>query len=330
MDALSIGDTSLAPDFVTGPEVWKRSGIRDASRWSVDLTAVELREFERDVTEVDVPKGVAGRGDEARIFSSTVDAIRAHLFDGPGFVVVRGLEVCDLTALQRMYCALGARLGEIVPQNADGDTLRRVTDAPQRATHRQNDAARRGHQGRAAMHPHNDSADVVGLLCVRQAKTGGATRVVSSMAVYNEILQTRPEFLGALCAGFHFDLAGKTKGGRTTSDCLPVFGNRQGRLLCTFNKVRIEVGMRKARLPLDDVQRAAIGYMNDLAMSDDFSVKFLLSPGEILFLNSHVTLHGRDEFEDWSAPERRRLLLRLWVNTSPPQKSLGGESMARY
>ena len=33
------------------------------------------------------------------------------------------------------------------------------------------------------------------------------------------------------------------------------------------------------------------------------------------FAFSHVTLHARTEFEDWPEPERRRHLLRVWLNT---------------
>jgi hypothetical protein len=36
--------------------------------------------------------------------------------------------------------------------------------------------------------------------------------------------------------------------------------------------------------------------------------------GDIQILNNHVTLHSRRGFEDWPEPERKRHLLRLWLN----------------
>ena len=36
-------------------------------------------------------------------------------------------------------------------------------------------------------------------------------------------------------------------------------------------------------------------------------------PGDLQFLNNRVTLHNRGDYEDWPEPERRRLLLRLWL-----------------
>ena len=44
-------------------------------------------------------------------------------------------------------------------------------------------------------------------------------------------------------------------------------------------------------------------------------MEMVLEPGDIQFLNSHVTYHARTEFEDDPRPERRRLLYRLWLST---------------
>ena len=42
----------------------------------------------------------------------------------------------------------------------------------------------------------------------------------------------------------------------------------------------------------------------------------MFKPGDIQFLNNHVTLHTRTEFEDHEKAELKRHLLRLWF--SPP------------
>src|SRR2546428_638501 len=42
---------------------------------------------------------------------------------------------------------------------------------------------------------HCDLADAVGLLCLRTARTGGASRIVSSVSVYNELLRRRPDLV---------------------------------------------------------------------------------------------------------------------------------------
>jgi hypothetical protein len=39
-------------------------------------------------------------------------------------------------------------------------------------------------------------------------------------------------------------------------------------------------------------------------------------PGDMQFLNNHVILHRRTEYEDHPEPERRRDLVRLWLDAS--------------
>ena len=45
-----------------------------------------------------------------------------------------------------------------------------------------------------------------------------------------------------------------------------------------------------------------------------FSVTMDLRPGDMQLLNNHVTLHNRTAYEDYPEPERRRDLIRLWLN----------------
>jgi hypothetical protein len=40
------------------------------------------------------------------------------------------------------------------------------------------------------------------------------------------------------------------------------------------------------------------------------------------YANSHVTLHGRTQFEDWPEPERRRYLVRLWLRVNEGRRPL--------
>jgi hypothetical protein len=52
---------------------------------------------------------------------------------------------------------------------------------------------------------HCDLADVVGLLCLRTAKRGGASRIVSSVRVYDELLRRRPDLVERLFEPFALD-----------------------------------------------------------------------------------------------------------------------------
>ena len=64
----------------------------------------------------------------------------------------------------------------------------------------------RGYQSAAELIPHTDIAsDLVALLCLRPAKSGGLSMIASASAIYNEILYHRPDLIRELTRPFHID-----------------------------------------------------------------------------------------------------------------------------
>ena len=49
---------------------------------------------------------------------------------------------------------------------------------------------------------HTDRCDVIALLCVRNAKAGGISKLTSIVTIYNEILRRRPDLLALLCQDY--------------------------------------------------------------------------------------------------------------------------------
>ncbi len=243
---------------------------------------------------------------------------------GRGFVMLRGLspETYDLETLKILYWGLGAHLGQVISQNSQGELLGYVTDHGE--NYQGGDYYRsnvRGHRTRARLFPHCDSCDLVGLLCVRPAESGGRSTIVSSMTIYNEILTHHPEYLEPLCAGFHFDLVGKgTEADQVSRTKIPVFSYFDGRLSCRFNKRQIEPGAEKTGTPLTPLQSQAIEYVREVSLRDDLSLNMDFQPGDIQLLNNHCILHSRDAYTDHAEAERKRLLLRLWLNVPNGRK----------
>ncbi|HEY6786164.1 MAG TPA: TauD/TfdA family dioxygenase [Trebonia sp.] len=66
--------------------------------------------------------------------------------------------------------------------------------------------------------------------------------------------------------------------------------------------------------PLSPAQREAIAVLDQLNSDPRFSVTMDLRPGDMQFLNNHIILHGRTAYEDHAEPERRRDLIRLWLD----------------
>jgi hypothetical protein len=161
---------------------------------------------------------------------------------------------------------------------------------------------------------HTDRCDVVGLLCVRQARSGGVSRIASSVAVYNEMLRRRPDLVERLFAPYYRSRFGEEAGSNGATYALPIFGIRDGKFTSHYSRTYIESAQLLPDVPtMDRAQWEALEMLH--AVAEELCMEMVLAPGDIQFLNSHVTYHARTEFEDDPRPQHRRLLYRLWLST---------------
>jgi hypothetical protein len=153
----------------------------------------------------------------------------------------------------------------------------------------------------------------VALLCVRQAKSGGVSKICSSAAVHNVFLERRPDLLEVLFQDFWRSRLGEESDKPETVYPLPIFGVRDGRFTSHYSLTYIEAAELVPGVPkLTAPQREAIDML--MALAEELSFEMTLEPGDIQFLNSHTTYHGRTPFEDDKATGHDRLLLRLWLS----------------
>ena len=299
---------------------WTASDLRADASWVRHFKQTELREIQ-EATSLIISTDQQRDGKRKPhsfplpSLDSTLSLIRQELISGRGVALLRGLNVDDYEAdsLRILYLGLGSHVGTVVPQNSEADVITDVTSSLDANSEYQDDARSRGHRGRASMLPHSDSADIVGLFCVRAAKRGGCTHICSSLAIHDELFREHGEYLPTLYEGFYFDMTGKSKNSNVSASRIPVFQKARHGLSCHFNQRRIEVGMKTANVPLRRLQKAALDEILRLAASKSFSLDINLVPGDILFLNNHITLHGRDEYEDGKGHKETRLLLRIWL-----------------
>jgi len=220
-----------------------------------------------------------------------------------------------LDEIGMMYWGLGTHLGRGVPQSARGDRLGFVTDLSESL------AFNRGYRSARELTLHTDSDDIVSLLAIRQGRSGGLSRLTSSLSVYNEMAATRPDLLAPLIEGFHCHWgAGEPEGeGAITSLKVPVFSLEEGRFACCFLRSRMEMALEATGGAFSDLQREALDTFEAIANREDFRLEFTLEPGTASFINNYTVLHARTAFEDFPEPERKRLLLRLWLQARPPR-----------
>jgi hypothetical protein len=105
------------------------------------------------------------------------------LIHGSGFALLRALPVQEWSreVTAAAFYGLGCHLGNPVPQNAKGHVLGHVMDMGLNA----NDPKVRIYQTHERQTFHTDSCDIVGLVCLQQAKLGGDSALVSSNTIYN-------------------------------------------------------------------------------------------------------------------------------------------------
>lgn len=241
--------------------------------------------------------------------------VTAELLHGRGFVLLRGLPVerwgSRLSAVA--FYGLGVHIGAPRTQNAQGHLLGHVRDLGLRS----DDPNVRIYQTHERQTFHTDSADIVGLLCLQAAKSGGLSALVSSLTLYNELRARRPDLARRLFAPFATDRRGEVPPGAKPYFAIPVLNWHAGALSAIYQRQYIDSAQRFAdapRLAREDVE--ALDLFDALTDDPALHLTMTLERGDLQFVHNHTLLHDRTAFEDYPEPARRRHLLRLWLAPS--------------
>ncbi|MBT9456955.1 MAG: TauD/TfdA family dioxygenase [Burkholderiaceae bacterium] len=303
------------PAQIGGPSAWFGPDMAARSdEWLLHFTETELAEIasaslaysEADIASMrreDFPLPTLG---------PRLQTVLAELLDGRGFVLLRGLPVQRWSLRQSAvaFYGLGLHLGRARPQNAQGHLLGHVKDLGLSS----DDPRVRIYQTHERQTFHTDSSDIVGLLCLQTARSGGQSALVSSVTLYNELRRLRPDLAACLFQPLATDRRGEVPAGGKPFFEIPVFSWRAGMLSAIYQRQYIASAQR-----FDDAQRLDARTVEALdlfdALGNDPRLNFMMSleRGDLQFVHNHSLLHDRTAFEDWPEPERRRHLLRLWL-----------------
>jgi hypothetical protein len=242
-----------------------------------------------------------------------LDAMRGELLDGRGFVLVRGLplERYTLAETALIFWGLGTHFGAALSQNAQGHVLGHVKDLGFDA----GDPHTRLYQTNQRQGYHTDSSDIVALLCIRPARSGGRSSIASTVTAYNEVLARRADLVSALFEPVATDHRGEVPPGGRPWFSIPVLSWYADRLTGIYQRRYIESAQRFPDAPrLTARQRDALDVFD--AVLDDPAVHLQMDfhPGDVQLIHNHQILHDRTAFEDDADPESRRHLLRLWLS----------------
>jgi hypothetical protein len=238
-----------------------------------------------------------------------------EVMKGRGFVLIRGLPVERWTKRQAAiaFLVVGVHLGDLRMQNAEGHLLGHVRDLGRSSE----DPNTRIYQTHERQTFHTDSCDVVGLMCLQTAKSGGLSSLVSSTTIFNEMRRRRPDLLSVLLQPIETDRRGEVPEGSKPYFNIPVFNYHDGLVSAIYQRQYIESARRFPGVkPLSALQIEALDLFDQLANDPKLNLMMELEPGDIQLVHNHTILHDRTAFEDYLEPDRKRHLLRLWL--APP------------
>jgi len=308
-------DIPTAP--VLGAAAWTGPQLQDSPLWIHQITQDEIGQLERAADHVTANRTEMAdlRPDDFPLGSlrETIAQWNEELRTGRGFLLVRGLPVADWGEQKSalIYWGIGQHLGIPGAQNPAGDLLGHVKDT---GAEQENPNVRR-YLTSGNIDFHCDGADIVGLLCLRKAKRGGHSRIVSSVAVYNELLKRRPDLAARLFEPVMIDRRDEQGPGEAPYSEVTPSQYADGRLRTFYHSEYFRSVERHAEARrFTPQERELFDTYEDIANDPAFYLDMDLEPGDIQFVSNHYLLHARTEYEDYEDPTQRRHLLRLWIS----------------
>ncbi|MBT6274237.1 MAG: hypothetical protein HOI95_08905 [Chromatiales bacterium] len=292
--------------------VWRGSDPGFASSITWHLTEEEqqalLEQVDRTTTVARPPR-TSGIDPATTRFR----AISQDINHGRGIAIVKGVPIEGLSfaQIECLYETIGHHFGHAVSQSVMGDRIGHVTDISGK------DANQRAYRNSLEIPLHTDRSDIVAMLSVRTAKEGGLSTYASVGAVHNLLLETNPKLLAPLYRGYRMHLFGEEPPGAApvTADPVPVLSARDGLVSARIVPEYIDMAEVELGEPLAPLDREAVDTFLQVAASAQMRFDIMLEPGDLSLINNYAVLHARTLFDDYPEQERKRYLLRLWLET---------------
>ena len=317
-----------------GPQTWTAADFGDPRDWRVDLSPATLDELERALGNLR-GRDIAGlRRCDCVLpsFAETARRLRQTLREGRGFAVLRGFPVDRHSEEESrlLYAILGLQLGTILPQTVRGDLLYSVRDEGLRL---ENDYGRPGVRisktaGAFVYHTDSPSAlaghtpDVVGLLVLRTAKSGGESALVSGYAVHQMLRTEYPRHWQRLHRPFWVDRRAELPPGEVPVRRVPVFADN-GRLVVRYLRFYIVKGQELRGEPLSPDDEAALDALDEMTHRPGVALSMPLDRGDIQLIDNTFLLHSRAAYEDHADPALKRHYVRLWLAMEAANEGTG-------
>jgi len=316
---------------IAGRQAWTRATLRESDYRVVlsDAAQRELLDAAATLRRQPVPL-LALRPDSLDLPAcrAAMEEVRAILTRGVRFALLDRLPIEALAPeeAKALYWILSSMLARPVAQKLDGTIVYDVHDTGQQALP---GSGIRPDKTNIDLQFHNDNAynflmpEFVGLLCLRQAKEGGLSRVMSFATAHNALRERHREVLPRLYEPFWFDRQREFHPGEESTFSAPLFIRDGERLKARLSLHQIRGGYALRGGPIDNETTAAIEAIKDVFADPSLRFQFRLETGQIQYVANREIGHSRTEFHDFEEVERRRLLIRLWLRNEGAQGYIG-------
>lgn len=307
----------------SGPAVWRAADVADPTTWTWHLGDAEVGDLVHIGERLAADEHAVVQGPS---LAAGIAELAGELLHGRGFRLVRGfpLDAVAPAAAASAFVWLGRQLGSARSQNAAGDLLGHVRNVGADAS----DPSVRIYQTNRRQTFHTDSADVVGLMCLETAESGGESMLVSAGAVYNEMLDRAPDLAALLFEPVATDRRNEVPPGADPWFEIPVLNWHAGRLTVLYQRQYVDSAQRfpdAPRLTAEVVR--ALDLFDEITDDPALHITMDFRRGDMQFVHNHDLLHDRAAFTD--RPGSPRHLLRLWLSM-PGDRELPPVFAQRY
>ncbi|KAI2642741.1 TfdA family taurine catabolism dioxygenase TauD [Xylaria nigripes] len=314
------------PEKLTGDLAWDGRTVADEYDWTYVLSPEHLIEIDRALAHfqgLNLPlSAVNQKTFPLPTLHAELRRLSAELHAGHGFFVLRGVKVDDHTHEENVIIYAGIS-AHIAPERGRQDHHFKGEKADVVLSHiiDLSSSEQRGSIGSPAYTTdkqafHTDFGDIVSLFALETSAAGGASKLVSTWTVYNELAATRPDLIHTLSENWAVESFDNPKRSFLERPLLfhsPATDKNPERVALQYAR-RYFVGFRALPRnpnipPITEAQAEALDALHFLG--EKFCVNTNFQKGDIQYINNLALFHGRDGFTN--TPEKKRHLLRFWL-----------------
>ena len=306
-----LGQTIVSPGAWKGPEIdWMQHGLHvlsEAELAEVDAALAHLTSLGEvdfpDITPEKFPLQSVGR---------LMVSLPTRLREGCGFLMLRGLprEKYSDDDMARIYFGLCGYAGRPMTQSYLGDLIGHVVDVSDL------EPKSRGYRKGGGQLMHTDSCDIIGLMCLRTAISGGASRISSALTVQNYMAEHHPDSLAVLRRGLYLkrtDEDGRRATRTYSPEPVPFFTEHGSEITCYLPTGYARLAEKSGQRPFSQEESDALLRVRKAAAMPEHYLDMGFKEGDIQFLDNRMMVHGRTDYEDHKELPKRRHLLRMWL-----------------